>query len=71
MPETTNKDGRLLSPDQVAEWLGVSTGTLAVWRATNRYDLEYIKIGRNVRYPEVAVNRFIDSRRVRGCSEEA
>jgi hypothetical protein len=41
---------QLLSPRQAADMLDVSPGTLAVWRSTKRYPLQYIKVGGKVRY---------------------
>ena len=42
----------LLTPEQVAEVLGVTTHTLSVWRYESRYNLAYVKTGRLVRYRE-------------------
>lgn len=53
---------KLLTPIEVAEILGVSVETLNVWRATKRYNLNYIKSGRLVRYRLEDVEAFIDSR---------
>jgi len=53
---------RLLSPLEVANILGVSPETLNVWRATQRYNLPYIKSGRLVRYRTSDLNAFIESR---------
>lgn len=53
---------RLLTPAQVADLLGVTPHTLAVWRCEHRYDLAYVKAGRLVRYREEDVQRFIESR---------
>ena len=53
---------KLLTPEQVAELLGVSTHTLAVWRCEKRYHLPYVKSGRLVRYRESDVDAFIQSR---------
>ena len=52
----------LLTPEQVAEVLGVTTHTLAVWRYDNRYNLSYVKTGRLVRYRECDVQAFIEER---------
>jgi hypothetical protein len=41
---------RLRSPREAGELLGVTPGTLAVWRATKRYALKYVKVGRSVKY---------------------
>lgn len=40
----------LLTPQDVADRLGVSTTTLSTWRCTKRYPLPYVKVGRLVRY---------------------
>jgi len=53
---------RLLTPNETAAILRVSVGTLAVWRATKRYALVYIKCGRSVRYRESDLKTFIESR---------
>lgn len=52
----------LLTPQQVAERLGVSTTTLATWRCTKRYPLAYVKVGRLVRYRAGDVEAFEISR---------
>lgn len=54
---------KLLTPIEVAAILSVSVGTLNVWRCTRRVELPFIKIGRSVRYPESALQKFIDDRR--------
>lgn len=53
---------KLLTPQQVADQLGVTTHTLAVWRCTKRYPLPYVKSGRLVRYRPTDVAAFIESR---------
>jgi excisionase family DNA binding protein len=53
----------LLSPTEAAARLGVSRGTLAIWRHYRRYALAYIKVGRLVRYREQDIERFLSSRR--------
>jgi excisionase family DNA binding protein len=52
----------LMTPEQVAEYLGVSVETLNVWRCTKRYNLPYIKAGRLVRYRPQDVEGFVTSR---------
>ena len=54
----------LLNEQRVADILGIEPTTLQVWRSTKRYPLEYVKVGRNVRYRASAVQSFIDSRTV-------
>lgn len=53
---------KLLTPDQVAERLGILPKTLDVWRCTQRYNLPYVKVGRLVRYREHDIEAFIESR---------
>ncbi len=52
----------LMTPEQVAEYLGVSIETLNVWRCTKRYNLPYVKAGRLVRYRFEDVEAFVASR---------
>lgn len=51
----------LLTPNQVADRLGVSPNTLAVWRCCKRYPLAYVKVGARVRYRSEDVDRFVQS----------
>lgn len=51
----------LLTPEEVAQILGVSAETLNVWRATKRYPLPYVKAGRLVRYHLKDVEAFIQA----------
>ncbi len=53
---------KLLTPQEAAHILGISAGTLEVWRSTGRYDLRYIKVGRRVMYRTQDVQAFIDNR---------
>jgi excisionase family DNA binding protein len=52
----------LMTPEQVAEVLGVSVETLNIWRSTKRYNLPYVKAGRPVRYRRTDVDAFVTSR---------
>ena len=54
----------LLTPSEVSNLLGVTTGTLQVWRTTRRYPLSFVKIGSRVMYRESAVLEFIERRAV-------
>lgn len=53
----------LLTPNEVAEQLGISTQTLANWRCGQRYDLPYVKAGGRVKYDAKDVVEFIDRNR--------
>ncbi|GIU20082.1 helix-turn-helix domain-containing protein [Shewanella sp. MBTL60-007] len=52
----------LLTPSQVSDFLGVTIGTLSVWRCTGRYPLSFIKVGRRVMYRQSDVESFIEGR---------
>lgn len=54
----------LLTEREAAELLDKQASTLAVWRCTKRYPLEYIKIGRSVRYRRSTVLAFIEAGKV-------
>lgn len=60
----------LYTTKQAAARLDVSENTLTVWRCTKRYNLPYLKIGRNVRYTGEALDKFLKSRTV-GAETEA
>ncbi|MBM9616647.1 helix-turn-helix domain-containing protein [Desulfobulbus rhabdoformis] len=55
---------KLLTPEEAAPLVGVTVGTLQVWRSTNRYPLKYVKAGRLVRYRLEDIQSFIESRTV-------
>lgn len=57
----------LLTPEKVAEILGISPKTLQIWRTTRRYNLPYTKVGGKVMYPPEAIQDFI-KRRTIACS---
>lgn len=59
----------LLTPEQAAEFLSTTPGTLSVWRCTRRYDLPYVKVGRAVRYRLSDLEAFIAARTV-GAPQE-
>ncbi len=54
----------LLNNDQAAEYIGVTPRTLEVWRCTKRYSIQFIKVGRLVRYRKEALDAFLESRTV-------
>ncbi|HNF92695.1 MAG TPA: helix-turn-helix domain-containing protein [Accumulibacter sp.] len=45
-----------------ARFLDNSPGTLSVWRSTGRYNLPFIKIGRNVRYRRADLEAWLAKR---------
>ena len=61
----------LLTRKQTAEYLGVTSRTLAVWACTKRYNLPFVKIGRLVKYRIVDLDAFIARRTVSSTESEA
>lgn len=51
----------LMSRKDAAEYLGVTEGTLAVWKCTSRYPLKCIKIGRLAKYRKSDLDEFIEA----------
>ncbi len=49
----------LMKPEQAAEYLQITPGTLAVWRSNNRKKLAFVKIGGQVRYRREDLDKFI------------
>lgn len=54
----------LLTTQEAAQFLGVTAGTLEVWRCTRRYPLAWVKVGSKVRYRLCDLQAFVQSRRV-------
>ena len=52
----------LLNEVSAATLLGVTPGTLSVWRCTGRYNLPFIKIGRKVRYRRSDLIAWLNTR---------
>jgi len=52
----------LLTPKEVADYLRVTTGTLAVWRSTKRYPLPFVRVGTKIFYRASAVREFVSGR---------
>ncbi|MES2676752.1 MAG: helix-turn-helix domain-containing protein [Pseudomonadota bacterium] len=53
-------NNKLLTRKEAAKFLGLSEGTLAVWKVTKRYPLPLIKVGRLVKYRESDLIQFLD-----------
>ena len=54
----------LYSREVAAEYLGVKASTLAVWAATKRYPLPYVKVGRLVKYRLSDLEAFLECRTI-------
>lgn len=57
-----NTSKELLDEKTAAHELGVTPGTLSVWRSTGRYNLPFVKVGRNVRYRRADLTQWLDAR---------
>ena len=58
--EARNRNfAQLLTPAEVAEMLGIKEQTLTAWRCRGSQELEYIKIGRSVRYRPEAIEDYL------------
>ncbi len=64
------ENNKLLDTKQAADFLGLKTGTLNIWRISNRYSLEYIKVGRYIRYKKSELERWLEDRTVKGDSND-
>ncbi len=58
------KNTELLNTDQAAAHIGVTPGTMEVWRCTKRYKIPFIKVGRLVRYRKEALDTFLDQQTI-------
>ena len=64
LPTTDQPAIKLLDESEAARFLGISPGTLSVWRGTKRYPLKYFKVARLVRYRRTDLGSFLESRLV-------
>lgn len=59
--ELRDSSQTLLTRKQAAEYLGYKEITLAIWKSTKRYNLPYVKIGKNIRYRLSDLEAFIEN----------
>lgn len=52
----------LLTPPEAAAYIGVTENTLSVWRCVGRYNIQFVKVGRLVKYRKSALDAFLDRR---------
>lgn len=53
---------KYLTPKELANYLGITTQTLAIWRTNKTYPLPYTKVGGRIRYKAEDVQQWLDSR---------
>ncbi|HYD95258.1 MAG TPA: helix-turn-helix domain-containing protein [Noviherbaspirillum sp.] len=58
------KRSATMTPAEAAVYLGVKEATLATWRSTRRYRLDYVKVGRRIFYTKAALDKFMAARTV-------
>lgn len=63
MPQPSSTSS-LLTREEAANFLGLSTQTLATWACCKRYGLPYLKIGRKVAYRRADLEKWLASRLV-------
>jgi excisionase family DNA binding protein len=61
---TYQSKAELFNNTEAAAYIGVTPGTLEVWRSTKRYNLPFIKVGRLVKYRKESLDAFLESRTV-------
>jgi len=59
----TTPPSEILTPAEVADWLGIPVKALANWRSLRRGPA-YTRLGRMVRYERTAIESFIAAGRV-------
>lgn len=62
-------DQERMTRKEAAAYLGVTPGTLAVWKSTRRYALPVVKVGRITFYRRSDLDSFIESRTIRDGME--
>lgn len=55
-------DDPLLTPENAASYIGSQLSTMAIWRSTGRYNIQFVKVGRMVRYRKSALDAFLERR---------
>lgn len=59
--ELTDRDSRLFTRREAANYLGLASKTLAAWSSSGRHKLPMVKIGRLVRYRKSDLDLFVAS----------
>lgn len=62
MENNISQANALLTPNDAADMMQVSVGTLQVWRSTGRHSLPFVKVGGCVRYRRSDIEAWLDRR---------
>lgn len=55
-----NEQERLMTAEQVANYLGIAVGT--VYNKVSRNEIPYVKVGRSVRFRRAAIDGWMEER---------
>lgn len=64
MSTPTNEADILLTPQQAADMLQIKKQTLDQWRSRGNHELAFVRVGKRIRYPLLAIREYIKSRLV-------
>ena len=68
--EARNRNlAQLLTPPEVAAMLGIKEQTLTAWRCRGSQELEYIRVGRCIRYRAEAIEAYLEKQTVGAVRE--
>ena len=68
--EARNRNlAQLLTPAEVAAMLGIKEQTLTAWRCRGSQELEYIRVGRCIRYRAEAIEAYLEKQTVGAVRE--
>ena len=68
-PVEGSSGSRLLSVEEAADYLGISSGTMRNWLSMRR--VEYVKVGRLTRISQAALDRYVTVNTVRPVNEQS
>ena len=69
-PTASRFESNMLTSEQAAKYLGITSGTLSVWRSVKRYEIPYYKVGKSVRYRMEDLNKFLSAARIDNSEQQ-
>lgn len=61
-PRWNMTKAELLSTPEAADYIGARPHSLEIWRASGRYRIPFVKVGRLVKYRRADLDRWLESR---------